>query len=117
MKVDEDQEILAKARDLLKDLNEDLQTAPEDLLPEIYGFTPRLEEAIVRFKQAFAADPRHWAARTALGELLLKIRRDDEAITVLRGTVDKNPNYALAWYDLAFALRSRSQYAPAVDAM
>ena len=51
MKVDEDQDILAKARDLLKDLNEDLQTAPEDLLPEIYGFTPRLEEAIVRFEE------------------------------------------------------------------
>jgi len=75
-----------------------------------------VEEAILRFKQAFAADPRHWAARTALGELLLKIRRDDEAITVLRATVEKNPNYPLAWYDLAFALRSRSQYAPAVDA-
>jgi tetratricopeptide (TPR) repeat protein len=75
-----------------------------------------VEAAILRFKQAFAADPRHWAARTALGELLLKIRRDDEAITVLRATVDKNPNYSLAWYDLAFALRSRNQYAAAVDA-
>jgi tetratricopeptide (TPR) repeat protein len=75
-----------------------------------------VEEAIARFKQAFAADPRHWAARTALGELLLKVRRDDEAIAVLRGTVDKNPNYSLAWYDLAFALRARNQHAAAVDA-
>jgi len=75
-----------------------------------------VEESIVRFKQAFAADPKHWAARTALGELLLKIRRDDEAITVLRATVDKNPNYALAWYDLAFALRARNQHPAAVDA-
>jgi tetratricopeptide (TPR) repeat protein len=75
-----------------------------------------VEEAIGKFKQAFATDPRHWAARTALGELLLKIRRDDEAITVLRGTVDKNPSYSLAWYDLAFALRVRNQYAAAVDA-
>jgi tetratricopeptide (TPR) repeat protein len=75
-----------------------------------------VEEAIGKFKQAFATDPRHWAARTALGELLLKIRRDDEAITVLRGTVDKNPNYSLAWYDLAFALRARNQHAAAVDA-
>jgi tetratricopeptide (TPR) repeat protein len=75
-----------------------------------------VEEAIAKFKQAFATDPRHWAARTALGELLLKIRRDDEAITVLRGTVDKNPNYSLAWYDLAFALRARNQHTAAVDA-
>jgi tetratricopeptide (TPR) repeat protein len=75
-----------------------------------------IEESIAKFKQAIAADPRHSAARTALGELLIKIRRDDEAITVLRTTVDKNPTYALAWYDLAFALRVRGQHAPAVDA-
>ena len=75
-----------------------------------------IEESIVKFKQAIAADPRHSAARTALGELLLKIRRDDEAITVLRATVDKNPTYSLAWYDLAFALRARGQHAAAVDA-
>jgi tetratricopeptide (TPR) repeat protein len=75
-----------------------------------------IEEAIVKFKQAIAADPRHSAARTALGELLLKIRRDDEAISVLRATVDKNPIYSLAWYDLAFALRARNQHVAAVDA-
>ncbi len=75
-----------------------------------------IEEAIAKFKQAIAADPRHSAARTALGELLLKIRRDDEAIAVLRATVDKNPTYSLAWYDLAFALRARNQHAAAVDA-
>ena len=75
-----------------------------------------IEESIVKFKQAIAADPRHTAARTALGELLLKIRRDDEAITVLRATVDKNPTYSLAWYDLAFALRARNQHVAAVEA-
>jgi tetratricopeptide (TPR) repeat protein len=75
-----------------------------------------IEESIVKFKQAIAADPRHSAARTALGELLIKIRRDDEAITVLRAAVDKNPTYSLAWYDLAFALRARNQHAAAVDA-
>jgi len=75
-----------------------------------------IEESIVKFKQAIAADPRHSAARTALGELLLKIRRDDEAIAVLRAAVDKNPTYSLAWYDLGFALRARNQHAAAVDA-
>jgi tetratricopeptide (TPR) repeat protein len=75
-----------------------------------------IEESIVKFKQAIVADPRHSAARTALGELLLKIRRDDEAITVLRAAVDKNPTYSLAWYDLAFALRVRNQHLAAVDA-
>ena len=75
-----------------------------------------IEEAIAKFKQAFALDPRHWAARTALGELLLKIRRDDEAVAALRAAVEKNPAYSLAWYDLAFALRVKGQHAAAVDA-
>ena len=35
---------------------------------------------------------------------------------MLRATVDKNPTYSLAWYDLAFALRTRGQHAAAVDA-
>ena len=51
MDADEDRDILARARDLLKDLNADLQTAPEDLLPLIYGFAPRLEESIERFQE------------------------------------------------------------------
>ena len=55
-------------------------------------------------------------ARAALGELLLKIRRDDEAIDAFKAAVDKNPGYALAWYDLAFALRARGKLPEAVDA-
>jgi tetratricopeptide (TPR) repeat protein len=76
----------------------------------------RIEDAIAKFKQAIAADPRHAAARTALGELLLKIRRDDEAIDALRAAVDKSPTFPLAWYDLAFAYRARGRMAEAVDA-
>lgn len=76
----------------------------------------RIDDSIAKFKQAIAADPQHAAARTALGELLLKIRRDDEAIAAFRATVEKNPGYSLAWYDLAFALRVRGQHAAAVDA-
>jgi len=56
------------------------------------------------------------AARAALGELLLKIHRDDEAIEVFRAALDKNPAYPLALYDLAFALRVRDRPAEAVDA-
>ena len=76
----------------------------------------RIDDAIAKFKKAIADDPQHSAARTALGELLLKIRRDDEAIAAFRATVEKNPAYSLAWYDLAFALRVRGQHAAAVDA-
>jgi tetratricopeptide (TPR) repeat protein len=76
----------------------------------------RIDDALAKFKKAIADDPQHAAARTALGELLLKIRRDDEAIAAFRATVEKNPSYSLAWYDLAFALRVRGQHAAAVDA-
>ncbi len=75
-----------------------------------------IDEAIAKFHQAIAADPRHMAARAALGELLLKIRRDDEAIEVFRAALDKNAGYPLAWYDLAFAFRARGRSAEAVDA-
>jgi predicted Zn-dependent protease len=55
-------------------------------------------------------------SRAALGELLLKIHREDEAIEVFRAALDKNPSYPLALYDLAFALRVRDRPAEAVDA-
>jgi tetratricopeptide (TPR) repeat protein len=76
----------------------------------------RIDDAIAKFRQAIGLDPRHVAARTALGELLLKIRRDDEAIDVLQVAVDKSPSFALAWYDLAFAYRARGRMTEAVDA-
>jgi tetratricopeptide (TPR) repeat protein len=78
--------------------------------------TGHIEEAIVKFKEAIAADPAHMAARAALGELLIKIRRDDEAITVFRAAVVKSPDYPLAWYELAFALRLKNRMPEAVEA-
>lgn len=75
-----------------------------------------IDESIAKFKQAIATDPRFMPARAALGELLLKIRRDEEAVTVFRAAVDKNPTYPLAWYDLAFALRAKGRMADAVAA-
>jgi predicted Zn-dependent protease len=56
------------------------------------------------------------AARAALGELLIKIRRDDEAINVFRSAIAKNPAYPLAWYELAFAFRLKGRMPDAVDA-
>jgi tetratricopeptide (TPR) repeat protein len=75
-----------------------------------------LDEAIAKYQQAVAADPKHMPSRAALGELLLKIHREDEAIEVFRAALDKNPSYPLALYDLAFALRVRDRPAEAVDA-
>jgi tetratricopeptide (TPR) repeat protein len=78
--------------------------------------TGHIEESISKFKEAIAADSMHMASRAALGELLLKIRRDDEAITVFRAAVAKKPDYSLAWYELAFGLRIKGRMPESVDA-
>lgn len=78
--------------------------------------TGHIEESIAKFKEAIAADPAHMASRAALGELLIKIRRDDEAINVFRAAVGKSPDYPLAWYELAFALRLKGRMPEAVEA-
>jgi tetratricopeptide (TPR) repeat protein len=75
-----------------------------------------IEESIGGFKDAIAADPRSMVTRAALGELLLKIRRDAEAIDVFRAAIKVNPDYSLAWYELAFAFRVRGRMPEAVDA-
>jgi tetratricopeptide (TPR) repeat protein len=75
-----------------------------------------VDEAITKYQQAVAADPKHLPARMALGELLLKVHRDDEAIEVFRAALDKNPSTPAALYELAFALRVRDRPAEAVDA-
>ncbi len=76
----------------------------------------RIDEAIVKYQQAIAADPKRIAARAALGELLLQVHRDDEAIDVFRAALERNPSFPQALYDLAFALRVRERQAEAVDA-
>jgi tetratricopeptide (TPR) repeat protein len=76
----------------------------------------KIDDAIAKYQQAIAADPKHMPSRAALGELLLKVHRDDEAIEVFRAALDKNPTFAAALYDLAFALRVRDRPAEAVDA-
>ncbi len=76
----------------------------------------QIDGAIAKYQQAIATDPKHMPSRAALGELLLKVHRDDEAIEVFRAALDKNPSFAAALYDLAFALRVRDRPAEAVDA-
>jgi tetratricopeptide (TPR) repeat protein len=76
----------------------------------------QIDEAVAKYQQAIAADPKHMPARAGLGELLLKVHRDDEAIEVFRAALDKNPTFAPVLYDLAFALRVRDRPAEAVDA-
>ncbi|HEY2901839.1 MAG TPA: tetratricopeptide repeat protein [Polyangia bacterium] len=76
----------------------------------------RIEDAITRFQQAIAADPNLMPARAALGELLLKIRRDDQAVAVFQAAVRQNPGYALAWYNLGFTLRELGRWPAAIDA-
>jgi len=76
----------------------------------------QVEAALKRFADAVALDPDLIVARAAWGELLLKVHREKDAVPVFRGAVDRNPQYPLAWYDLAFALRETMQYASSIDA-
>jgi tetratricopeptide (TPR) repeat protein len=76
----------------------------------------KVEAALKRFADAVALDPDLIVARAAWGELLLKVHREKDAVPVFRGAVERNPQYPLAWYDLAFALRETAQYAGAIDA-
>ena len=76
----------------------------------------RIEESIAKFRQSIATDPKNMLPRVALGELLLKIRRDDDAVDVFRDAVAKGPTHPLAWYDFAFALRAKGRLKEAVDA-
>ncbi len=76
----------------------------------------KVEAALKRFADAAALDPDLIVARAAWGELLLKIHREKDAVPVFRGAVERNPQYPLAWYDLAFALRETLQYEGAIDA-
>jgi tetratricopeptide (TPR) repeat protein len=93
-------------------------TSPANPLAEAQALRDRghVDEAIAKFQEAIAADPKHLPARTALGELLLKVHRDDEAIEVFRAALDRNPASPVALYDLAFALRVRDRPAEAADA-
>jgi tetratricopeptide (TPR) repeat protein len=75
-----------------------------------------IDEAIAKYQQAIAADPKRLAVRAALGELLLQVHRDDEAIDVFRAALEHSPTFPQALYDLAFALRARDRQAEAVDA-
>jgi tetratricopeptide (TPR) repeat protein len=76
----------------------------------------QVEAALKRFADAVALDPDLIVARAAWGELLLKVHREKDAVPVFRGAVERNPQYPLAWYELAFALCETAQYAGAIDA-
>jgi predicted Zn-dependent protease len=76
----------------------------------------QIETALKKFAEAAAVDPDLMLARAAWGELLIKIRRDPEAIIVFRAALARNPQYPLIWYELAFTLRETGQLADAIDA-
>jgi protein O-GlcNAc transferase len=75
-----------------------------------------IEPALAKFAEAAALEPDLMAARAAWGELLIKIHRDAEAVTVLRAASDRNPRYPLIAYELAFALRETGRFQEAVEA-
>ncbi len=92
------------------------QAAGELADAQVLRDSGHIDEAIAKYQQAIAADPKRLAARAALGELLLQVHRDDEAIDVFRAALERSPAFPQALYDLAFALRVRDRLAEAVEA-
>jgi predicted Zn-dependent protease len=76
----------------------------------------QIQPALAKFADAAALEPDLMASRAAWGELLVKIGRDADAVTVFRAALDRNPQYPLIWYELAFALRETGRLQEAVDA-
>ena len=80
----------------------------------------RHEEAIAAFRRALALDPLWPGQDGALGEILLRAGRLDEAIPKLRQSVMRVPNLPYARYALGIALLASRQFAEAkqsVDAL
>jgi predicted Zn-dependent protease len=76
----------------------------------------QIQAALGKFAEATTLEPDLMTARAAWGELLIKVHRDADAVGVFRAAVDRNPQYPLAWYELAFTLRETGQLAEAVAA-
>ena len=76
----------------------------------------RLDDALVHIRRASELDPLSLVVSVGLGRILDLARRHDEAIEQFGKTLDMEPNFAEAHFDLAMAYRHKGLYAEAVDA-
>jgi len=90
----------------------ELRPAPSPLyhnLGMILAETGRPDEAIEAYENAVRNDPGNAASAASLADLLLARGRGEDAITILRRTVDARPTHGPCWNRLVFALRGANR--------
>ena len=76
----------------------------------------RNEEAIIRYKEALAADGSNHITWSNLGWVLVKVQLYEEAVETCLTSIRKRPDYAEAWGGLGAAYRGLRKYEQAIAA-
>ncbi len=74
----------------------------------------KLDEASAAYERALAADPGNLDLHVELGDAYFAQKRYTDAAKVFRAAVDRDPGYALGWYNLAHAESRAGQNGTAV---
>ncbi len=78
------------------------------------GSMGRVDEGLAQIRMARELDPLSIIISTAMGRIYLNGRRYDEAIEQLRKTLDEEPDFAEAHFQLALAFEGKRMYEDAV---
>ncbi len=76
----------------------------------------KTDEAAAAYERALAADPSNLDLHIELGDAYFAQKRYADAARVFRATVERDPSYALGWYNLAHAESRVGQNGAAVAA-
>jgi tetratricopeptide (TPR) repeat protein len=76
----------------------------------------RLEEAVDAFKKAIDANRGNLELYNELGSVYFGLKRYGDAAQTFREVTERDPKFALGWYNLAHALRKGDKKADAVQA-
>ena len=82
---------------------------------EVVGEAETGVQAVEKFRQTIAIDPRHAKGHNNLGDALVKVSRLDEAQTEFEEAIRIQPNYHKARINLALLHRQRGQYKEALE--
>ncbi len=74
------------------------------------------EKALQFFKQAYAADPRMFAARLNQGIAYLQLQQTDQALPIFQEAVKRQAGNARAWYNLGLLERTTGDFNSALHA-
>ncbi len=76
----------------------------------------RLEEAVTAYRRAIESDRGNLDLYNDLGNVYFSLKRFNEASSSFQSATDRDPNFALGWYNLAHALRKANRNPEAASA-